>query len=193
MGSGPDDRRRVRRIAYRSQDRRNEVIPTHSLSRMPDITAHDYSPPRRADIGIREKRRPTSWQAALNVVNASLASSFAGYSSAVSSGNNTVGDSPSSGYRVRDGSLTRPSSTRSFFILLNDFRRSRHNVGSASLRHSEDIESLLSMGQRNSTAEDNVLGALKICATDDTCQSRCLEQTSMPKTVIPGSGGKNLT
>jgi len=192
VGSGLDDRRRVRWIAYRSRDRRNETIPTHSLSRMPDITAHDYSPPRRADIGSRKMGQPTIQRAARNAEKRLALLSIAGYSSTSNLGNNSVGDSPSSACRVRDSSLTRPLFTRSLFTLPNGLRRSRHNVRSASLRHAEDIESLSCTRVRYSTAEDTALSALKICAADDTCQSRCLQQTSMGNATIPGPRGKTL-
>jgi len=159
---------------------------------MRDTTAHDYSRPRRAHIRIRKKGGTTFWRAALNVANASSASLIAGYSSTFNSGNNSVGDSPSSDRRVRDNSPTRPLSTRSLFMLLNGLRRSRHNVRSASLRHSGDMVSLSYTSLRDSTAEDAALSALKICAADDTCQSRCLQKTSTAKAAIPGLRGKTV-
>src|SRR5712671_4114555 len=79
-----------------------------------------------------------------------------------------------------------PESTRRVFTLLNALRRSRHCARSASLRHSDDIEY---RRVRVSTAENADLSTLKICVVDVTCQSRCLQPTSMYKAYILASLG----
>jgi len=149
-----------------------DILRSHPLSRMQAIPIRD-SQPRYVHVWIRDKGRLT-FRRALNAANASSAPGIAGYSSASNSGNNSVGDCPSSDRRLLDSSLTRALSMRSLFILLKGLRRSRHDVGLATLCHT-GIQ--IYTRERHSTAEETALSALKICAVDDTChcQSGILE------------------
>ncbi|KAH9992552.1 hypothetical protein BJV74DRAFT_834786 [Russula compacta] len=117
------------------------------MLRSPRSTGYDYRRVRHVQSRCRATGWPACWRALMKAVNASPSSLLAGYDSSFSSGNRSMGDSPSSGSssscsRALESCVTRPSSTRSVFTLLNDLNSSCHCVLSASRSHSDDSECL---------------------------------------------------
>ncbi|KAI0287830.1 hypothetical protein BC826DRAFT_971952 [Russula brevipes] len=80
----------------------------------------------------RATGRPSLWRAWMNETNTSPVSPSGKYEGSISSDNSSTGDSPSSSFRERDSSLTRPPCTRRVFTLQNDPRSLRHCVRSTS-------------------------------------------------------------
>ncbi len=115
--------------------------------------------------------QPAFWRGSMNDVNASLALRFSEYVSSCSSSNGSSGSSPSSNRRQRESSSTIPLSIQSIFTSLNELRSFRHSMRSASLCSSDDRLCISCSRVRCSTAESTRLGALRICATEDTSQS----------------------
>src|SRR6266478_2729958 len=150
-------------------------------------------PDRSRRIKIKLMGRPAFWRPSMKGLNLSPPWPDPKYLSSCSSGNSSRGGSPSSNRRLREISSTRPLLTLRVFAFLNGLRNLRHSERSTSLLSPGNRRSCRSSKVRCSTSENLWSSAFKICAMDDTSQSRGLHRTCIRKAYASASRGYTFT
>src|SRR6266478_6236322 len=115
--------------------------------------------------------RPAVWWAPMNEVTASPTLPLPEYVTSCSSRNRSRGCSSLSNRRLRDSSPTSPPSTLRVFTLLLNLRSLCHSVVRSTSLCPLAIYSVSENEMHD--RREYLANALRICATDDTSQSKC--------------------